>query len=77
MGRNTRRRNLGGGDVHRRMSGRLARVDGRGDIDGGPDNIGDGFPHDSTLLVERSGRADSSEEGAGQSQNLGNGGHCE
>lgn len=79
-GLSRRRGSLGGLCRNRQRSdcGSLAWDDRGGDIDGGPDNVGDGLPHDGAVvtLLERKSRAESSEESTGQGESLGDWGHC-
>jgi hypothetical protein len=70
---------LDGGGGHHGNDGRdsrgLAGVDGGGDIDSLPDDIGDGLPNDGAL-VDGSREARDGEESASEGKGLGNGGHC-
>ena len=55
----------------------LARSDGDGGFDGGPDDVGHRLPHDDILtLVEGSGSAGSGEESAGKGNGLRDRSHC-
>jgi hypothetical protein len=68
----------GGGD-HRHdgsLSLALAGVDGGGHIDGLPDDISDGLPHDSAL-VDGGSEARDGEESASEGESLGDWGHFE
>lgn len=73
-------RDSGGGGLDNSRSGQggvvAVDIDGGGDIDGGPFDIGDGFPHDDILafLHGSSGGGDR-EESASQGKSLGDGSH--
>lgn len=69
-------RHLGGRSSDTGGDWGVAGHDGGGHIDGGPHNVGDSFPHDFHVALDRGGRGGRGEEGAGQGEGFGNRSHC-